>query len=133
MPVSGTLVPTRVGASGEREWAQPVPDFDQPVRIRLLPDEDRARQTIDMNTIYGVELDTGSCDRTDRGSFEHPPDRDYGEARAGVGGLSIRTCVVVSGCARERIELERQGCKRQRPPPKRWALSTIVAHWPSVA
>lgn len=59
IPVTGTLVPTRVGASGVREWAQPVPDFDQPVRIRLLPDEDRARQTIDMNSIYGVELDLG--------------------------------------------------------------------------
>ncbi len=73
MPVSGTLVPTRVGASGEREWAQPVPDFDQPVRIRLLPDEDRARQTIDMDTIYGVELDLGlfAIERTEDRSSIH--------------------------------------------------------------
>ncbi len=76
-PLSGTFVPTRVGASGVREWAQPVPDFDQPVRIRLLPDEDRARQTIDMNSIYGVELDLGlfaierTEDRTSIHRFQH--------------------------------------------------------------
>lgn len=55
----GTLVPTRVGDSGKREWAMPVPDFEKPVRIRLLPDPDRARQTIDMHSIYGVEIDVG--------------------------------------------------------------------------
>ena len=73
IPVTGTLVPTRVGESGVREWAQPVPDFDQPVRIRLLPDEDRARQTIDMNSIYGVELDLGlfAIERTEDRSSIH--------------------------------------------------------------
>jgi len=72
-PLWGTLVPTRVGESGTREWAIPVPDFDKPVRVRLLPDPDRARQTIDMHSIYGAQLDLGlfEIERTEDASSVH--------------------------------------------------------------
>ncbi len=72
-PLWGKLVPTRVGDSGNREWSIPVPDFDKPVRIRLLPDPDRARQTIDLHAIYGVELDLGlfEIERTEDRSSIH--------------------------------------------------------------
>lgn len=58
-PLSTGPVATRRSESGIFEWAQPRPDLTRPVRVRLVPDPDLARRTVDMHAIFGVGLDLG--------------------------------------------------------------------------
>ncbi|GAB5496935.1 MAG: hypothetical protein Phyf2KO_20150 [Phycisphaerales bacterium] len=50
----------RTNDTGELEWGVPVPDFDRPVRLRLEPAPDVARQSIDLTSIYGETIDLGN-------------------------------------------------------------------------
>lgn len=52
-------VPVQKTESGEFIRSQPTPDLSRPVRIRLIPEPDLARRTIDVTAIYGGELDLG--------------------------------------------------------------------------
>ncbi len=58
-----TVVPTRTpiktSESGPSEWAIPKPDFQRPVRLRLEPDPDLARLSVDIHEIYGEPIELG--------------------------------------------------------------------------
>lgn len=77
-----TVVPTRTpiktSESGPSEWAIPKPDFQRPVRLRLEPDPDLARLSVDIHEIYGepVELGEFMIVQTDR-AMRAQVDQEY--------------------------------------------------------
>lgn len=58
-PMAQRRTPARRTESGTLEWTEPAPDFNRPVRIRLMPAPELARRTVDVTSIFGGELDLG--------------------------------------------------------------------------
>ncbi|RNC80841.1 MAG: hypothetical protein ED559_03290 [Phycisphaera sp.] len=55
-----TRTPMRTSESGSSEWATLRPDFNRPVRLRLEPDPDLARLSVDIHEIFGEPIELGN-------------------------------------------------------------------------